>query len=632
MIRPGQGQGSRAAGLLLAALGCVCSTVAPAGEPGPVRDLYYGDTLFHFYQDDHFTALTRLLAARSAGRVPHHEAEAELLLGGLYLHYGQHRRAEQIFTSLLDSQAGPAVRDRAWFYLGKLRYQRGFYPEALEAFGKVTGELPPELASQWPMLVAQSHLALDQFDQAVAVLEGWQGPETWSAYARYNLGVALVRLGRLEEGARQLDRVGQGPGPTAERRDLRDKANLALGYAYLQQSLDGAAEPVLARVRLEGPFSTKALLGMGWSRAAQGRFEAALTPWLELKDRDLLDSAVQESLLAIPYAYGHLAAHGEAAARYEGALAAFDAEIRRLDVAIDRAQGGGLVPAVLKADDPDIGRWFWELRELADGVESRYLYHLIADHRFQEGLRNVRDLMALERHLADWTDKLVAFADMVDTRREAHARRAPAFAAGLDGVDLDQLSQRREQLASRLASIEAGRDVAGLGTGEEQDQWQRLTALEQEPGFAAADPELRARHRLLKGVLLWNLDRDYKLRLWQSRRQLADLDQALARAGGRQGRALASGDGVPAELDGFGARIDAARPRIQVLRARLARARGLQEQQLTAMAVAALKDQRERLAAYQVQAQFALATIHDRAATAARAAPAKPATPGEQAP
>jgi tetratricopeptide (TPR) repeat protein len=632
LIRPAPVHRSRVAGLLLAALGCVFATAAPAGEPGPVRDLYYGDALFHFYQDDHFTALTRLLVARSAGRVPHHEAEAELLLGGLYLHYGQHLRAEQIFTGLLDSQAGPDVRDRAWFYLGKLRYQRGFYPEALEAFARVTGELPPELASQRPMLVAQSHLALGQFDQAVALLEGWQGPETWSAYARYNLGVALVRLGRLEEGARQLDRVGRDPAPTAERRDLRDKANLALGYAYLQQSLDGAAEPVLARVRLKGPFSTKALLGMGWSRAAQGRFEAALTPWLELEDRDLLDSAVQESLLAIPYAYGHLAAHGEAAARYEGALAAFDAEIHRLDEAIDRARQGGLVPAVLKADDPDIGRWFWELREIGDGVESRYLYHLIADHHFQEGLRNVRDLMALEQHLADWTDKLGAFADMVDTRREAHVRRAPEFAAGLEAVDLDRLRQRREELAGHLAAIEAGRDVAGLGTAEEQDQWQRLTALEEDPGFAGADPELRARHRLLKGVLLWNLDRDYKLRLWQSRRQLTELDRVLARADGRQGRTLASGAGVPGELDGFAARIEAARPRIEALRARLARARGLQERQLTAMAVAALQDQRERLAAYRVQAQFALATIHDRAATAARAMPVKPAVPGEGTP
>jgi hypothetical protein len=53
----------------------------------------------------------------------------------------------------------------------------------------------------------------------------------------------------------------------------------------------------------------------------------------------------------------------------------------------------------------------------------------------------------------------------------------------------------------------------------------------------------------------------------------------------------------------------------------IAQARGQQEQQLQALAIDTLKDQRERLAAYRVQAQFALATIYDRAATAARVAP-----------
>ena len=50
----------------------------------------------------------------------------------------------------------------------------------------------------------------------------------------------------------------------------------------------------------------------------------------------------------------------------------------------------------------------------------------------------------------------------------------------------------------------------------------------------------------------------------------------------------------------------------------IARARVGQENRLQAMAIDALSGQKERLAAYRVQAQFALATIYDRAATAAR--------------
>ena len=121
-------------------LGGIAVSAAPRAADGPpktvVRDLYYGEVLFQFYKQDDFTALTHLLAARDAGRVGHHEAESELLLGGLYLSYGQHDRAEGIFERLLKDTPTPSVRDRAWFYLGKLRYERGLYAEALASFAK----------------------------------------------------------------------------------------------------------------------------------------------------------------------------------------------------------------------------------------------------------------------------------------------------------------------------------------------------------------------------------------------------------------------------------------------------------------------------------------------------------------
>ncbi|MEO7387386.1 MAG: tetratricopeptide repeat protein [Gammaproteobacteria bacterium] len=621
---------------LLAVLRCggaavlVAAGVAQSGladdvaKPRAIRDLYYGETLFQFYQDQHFDALTHLLAARASGRVSNHEAESELLLGGLYLHYGQHVRAEEIFNRLLTTDVAPSVRDRAWFYLGKVRYQRGLHEEALAAFARISGALPEGLAAELPMLKGQSLMALGRFDAAAELLDGWKGPEGWAPYARYNLGVSFVRLNRLADGARQLDRVGQSSPSSPELLDLRDKANLALGYAYLQQSLDGQARPVLERVRLESPFASKALLGVGWADAATHDFRGALTPWLELKDRDLLDSAVQESLLAIPYAYAQLDAHGSAAEGYQSALASFDAEIGHLDSAISRAESsdGALVKALLKADDPGVGRWYWELKQLPDSNEGRYLYHLIADHRFQEGLRNVRDLAALSVHLQEWRDKLAAFEDMVDTRRQSYAQREPRLTAGLDQMDLPAMEARRDAVANRLDAIEKERDIAGLATNEELDRWQRLAAVAADPGLEAADAaELRNRHRLLNGVMTWDLDRDYKYRLWQQRRNLHELDTLLAQAVRAQAEATLARRDTPTDLDGFSARISAVEPRIERLQNLIAREQGQQEQRLQALAVDTLRDQRDRLTAYRVQAQFALATIYDRAATAARVSP-----------
>ncbi len=587
-----------------------------------VRDLYYGEALFQFYQDEHFEALTHLLVARSTGRVQNHETESELLLGGLYLNYGQHVRAEEIFNRLLTADVAPSVRDRAWFYLGKVRYQRGLNDEALAAFARISGALPAALSAELPMLKAQSLMAMQRFDEAAALLDDWQGPGNWLPYARYNLGVAFIRLDRLEAGARQLDRVGRSSPKSAELLDLRDKANLALGYAYLQKSLDGQARPVLARVRLASPYANKALLGVGWADAAAHDYRAALTPWLELKNRALEDSAVQESLLAVPYAYASLDAHGSAAAGYQSALLSFDSEIDQLDQAIASAQSGELTRALLARDDRSIGRWYWELDQLPDSTAARYLYPLIANNAFQEGLRNVRDLDALSGHLQAWQDKLAAFDEVVNTKREAFARREPRVQNSLDRIDLAGLQGRRDVLAARLATIEKTRDVSGLGTDAELDRWQRITAIGNDQGLAAAGAgDLHDRYRLLKGVQLWDLDREYKYRLWTQKRNLRALDGLLTRAADLKTASNAVRNDTPADLDGFSRRIAAVVPRIGKMQQIIAQVRGEQEGRLHAMAIDTLRDQRERLAAYRVQAQFALATIYDRAATTARVRP-----------
>ena len=84
--------------------------------PHTVQDLAYGDVLFYFYQDDYFDSITRLLAARQLGRIPHTLEESELLLGGLYLSLGEHVEAGRIFEALLKKNTSEFVRNRAWFY------------------------------------------------------------------------------------------------------------------------------------------------------------------------------------------------------------------------------------------------------------------------------------------------------------------------------------------------------------------------------------------------------------------------------------------------------------------------------------------------------------------------------------
>src|SRR6202030_257707 len=614
-----------------------------------IRDLHYGDALFYFYQDEDFAALTRLLAYEHWNRVPHHAEEAQLLEGGLYLSLGMHNEAGERFERLLTNDVPTGVRNRAWFYVAQVWYARGYLDRADAALRKVNGRMSPELEAQKELLFGNVLMHEGRYDEAIRLLSAWRGPQIWSAYARFNLGVALVRNGRLADADPFLTGVGTMFAAPPELAALKDRANLALGLACLQANQPARARPALARVRLTGPYSNKALLGIGWADAALGDYQGALTPWLELRSRDVLDAAVQESYLAVPYAFGKLNANAQSAEYYESAVKSFDTENAHLDEAIARIQKGDMLERVLSKDQTARYGWFWQLKSLPEAPESRYLYTVLAGHDFQEGLKNYRDLVYLSGRLDIWGDNMVAFQDMIETRERAYAERLPRADTLLASGAVEKLQQRNVVLANELRTIETQHDMAALGTASERAQWARVqrveAALAQQPD-TPENAELRARLALVKGVLQFRLNEAFNARLWQEHRGLKDLNLALHEAQSRWIRVERDRKSVPTNTGEFAARVAALEQRIDTLETRLAGTEHKQSVFLARLAAHELEGQKDRLAAYQVQARFALASMYDRAANADttqkgaagdnQAAPAPPAgeapVPPEQAP
>src|SRR5213080_5579175 len=519
--------------LLAAVLAVLAAAPRHDAEKLPVtriRDLHYGDALFYFYQDEEFEALTRLLAYEHWNRVPHHLDEAQLLEGGLYLSLGMHNEAGERFARLLTDEVPTGVRNRAWFYLAQVWYARGYLERADAALRKVNGRMSPELEAQKELLFGNVLMHEGRYDEAIRLLSSWRGAQIWSAYARFNLGVALVRNGRLDDADPFLSGVGTMLAATAEQAALRDRANLALGFAYLQANQPARARAPLARVRLNGPYSNKALLGIGWADAALGDYQGALTPWMELRGRDVLDAAVQESYLAVPYAFGKLNANAQSAEYYESAVKSFDAENGRIDDAIARIRNGDMLQRVLTSEQGARYGWFWQLKNLPDAPESRYLYAVLAGHDFQEGLKNYRDLLFLNGALGRWDESMAAFEDMIETRERAYAERLPRADALLTSGAVQKLQQRNTALANELRGIETGGDMSALGTAAEREQWARVRRVEAALAGAPETPEyadLRARLALVRGVLQFGLNDAFKARLWQEHRALKDLNLAL---------------------------------------------------------------------------------------------------------
>jgi hypothetical protein len=597
-----------------------------------VRDLHYGDVLFYFYQEKDLESLTRLLAYEQWGRMPHHEDDTRLLAGGLYLELGMHNEAGQIFASVLTNDVPTGVRNKAWFYLAQVWYARGYFDKADAALRKINGRMSPDLEAQRELMFGNVLMHEGRFDEAIALLSTWRGSPFWSAYARFNLGVALVRNKRLSDADPFLSAVGTMLAPTAELAALRDRANLALGFAYLQAEQPARARPALARVRLNGPYSNKALLGIGWADAALGDYQGALTPWMELRNRNLLDAAVQESYLAVPYAFSKLNANAQSAEYYESAVNSFDAETVRLNGAIAAIEKGDMLEHVLakeRSAEAQYG-WAWQLKTLPDAPESRYLYTLLASNDFQEGLKNYRGLVSMSGTLERHADDMVAYQDMIETRERAYAERLPRADALLSSGAVDTLQQRDVALENELRAIEVQHDVASLGTDEEREQWARIQRVEAALASAPANAdnaELRARLALVKGVLFFRLNDAYGARLWQEHRELKDLSLALHETQGRWIRVERARKNVPANTGEFATRVASLKRRIDELEVRLVASEQQQRDYLAQIAVHELEQQKDRLATYQIQARFALGSMYDRAASSQDARPTKVPAP-----
>jgi len=624
------------AGLFGAALGAGApAAAADEVQPHVVQDPYYGVTLFDFYQDRYFSALTELMVAQYFGRVPHHTDEAEILRGGLYLSYGLHREAAEIFTRLINAGAPPSIRDRAWFFLAKIRYQRGLMPEAQDAIERVKGLLPGDL--EVDRILLESNLLMNRGDYARAaqVLKPLADKDKPNLYVRYNLGVALIKSGAVARGSAILDEIGSVPASTEEIRTLRDKANVALGFAALQAQDPERARGYLERVRLNGMLANKALLGFGWAADALHRPKDALVPWLELAGRDPSDAAVLEARLAVPYALAQLDAYGQSMDAYHEAISAFERESTNLDESIAAIRAGKLLDGLIASNPGEQMGWFWNIDHVPEMPHAAHLVPVLAQHEFQEAFKSYRDLQFLARNLRDWQDKLDIIGDMLDNRRLAFAQRLPQVRLGEQAAGIERYARERQALGTELDAAATLADGAAFADAKERALAARIA---RDDAILARDghgPELDAlgeRLRRAKGALAWQLAQELPGRLWDARKDLRQLDAALVQARRSDANLARAQKEEPRHFDQFALRIAALRERLAALLPRVTELAQLQRQAVQELAVTGLEEQKERLVVYANQARFAVAQIYDRAAQASQPGKAERKEGGEDGP
>ncbi|WP_455207172.1 tetratricopeptide repeat protein [Kaarinaea lacus] len=588
-------------------------------EKKVVRDLDYGVALYNFYLENYLDAATVLMAAKELGHLPNQAEDANILLGGIYLQYGLHQDAENLFSNLIDEKAPPELRDQIWYSIGKLRYQKGLRDDAIRAFEQIRGALDKSLYNESQLLLANMLMQKKEYEQASAILAKLPGGSVDAKFAEYNLGIALFRGGREIEGAEYLAEVGRMNTSDPELLALKDKANLALGYALLGQEETNKARAFFQKVRLRGPFSNKALLGFGWSHAMKKDYETALSSWLELRSRKKTDSAVYESMLAVGYALEQLKAYPQAMQSYLEAIQLFKDEVARLDVAIQEVQTGKLMNFLVSQALGDERGQLSEEGLLRDVPEFRFITGIVSSHRFNEAIKTLRDLRLMRTNLEYWNTALPAYEDMLVLRRQAYEERLPQLMPEQGIYKIAAFKDERNLYDEEYKRIVQKRDLNAVATEKELKLLERLDKIKtrlRDVGRQMDATEygnLEYKYNLYRGLLEWDISTTFNERIWKLKKGLRQLDSEIRKTEEQQKTISTAKTRAPRGFEGYNRQISAMNKKIKELQSQIDDVYGQQQQEVQEIIVDQLAWLRDRLAEYLDQAQFSLARLQDLA-------------------
>src|SRR5213593_3855899 len=175
----------------LMGLGLALGLAVPPAVGADLRDPYFGEALYHFYQGQYFDALQRLdtelamyhgLDEPGLDTLHYHINNAEFSVGDFELDYRMHQRAGRAIKAVLEGAVDEAVRNEAAFRLARIHFQKGQLDDALQALARIEGTVPEPIRDDVEFLRANVYMATGRPSEAVKVLEQQRSREDLAGF------------------------------------------------------------------------------------------------------------------------------------------------------------------------------------------------------------------------------------------------------------------------------------------------------------------------------------------------------------------------------------------------------------------------------------------------------------------
>jgi tetratricopeptide (TPR) repeat protein len=392
--------------LLLIGVALVAAfTTAPA-MAAAVKDLKYGGILFDYYQQDYFQALVGYEYAKATNELTNHGDEARLLQGGMTLSYGLPDEAQRIFKELLNDSVPQETRNKAWFYLAKLYYQKGEINSAARNLGRIKGAVPRDIAEEFNYLATLINIKNSHLEAAGHALKFVGKNSVYEPYLLFNLAISQLGSGKTQACRENLKRVVEFGRENSKEEFLvlADRAKQALAHTYVQENDLLGAWQYLQNVRTTGLYSNRALLSYGWTAIKLKQFNQAIPALKALNKRSISIPEVQEAKVLLAHLYEQKGATRTALKQYLLAEKAFKegvASIASARKVIDgqRIPEEFVVNLDAMMDETD---WYGSEPSIDYTKLTPFLVELMSSNPFHSVLKELRDLYAIRKNLLFW--------------------------------------------------------------------------------------------------------------------------------------------------------------------------------------------------------------------------------------
>ena len=507
------------------------SSFCIAKEPLPAH-IAKGLMLFEIYKEDYFSAIIR---SPNIDNPEHPNEQLTLDLALSLSEFGLNDQASQLYNQLQSSGTAKS-KSIAYFQLGKAAYSQGEWTQALAWFNKTKSQLSSSMLSELRYYQANTHIKLEQYTQAAAIL-GKMKEGSWASYAYYNLGIAYSGIDseptRSIISLRVADALNTNK--TASQAELKDQILLAAGYLSIQAEDYEKALSFLNQVRVDSDLASKALYMHGVANSSQERYRSAIQSWYRVKKYPLINPGVVDAFLAIPYAYDKEGYSSKAISSYLEAISVFDKESRNIDKIIAAVLKNGARSAFFGESALDDLEWFLSDSIATNTPKVAYLKYIMSDSELHQLAKQSIELAFLDENLSLWEHNLSVYDEMLKQRISGYYWRVNKADTTGREKRINNISSELEKLKVSLATAEQSQDMLSVAAGHTLRRLESVNDLDRflikiKGDISAREfNDLKQRINRLNGLVMWGASEQYERNLRLTQETISVLSKEVAR-------------------------------------------------------------------------------------------------------